>query len=343
LLLAAATVLAYAPRAGAQAVSPIDFGGESLGDVRLGVALAAVTELVDAPELLARPSSQGFVDDTFARLTDLASDPLVRGEVSRTREDLRAQTGAAFDRTLADRELAELTRSLLHALPAPRNRLCSVGILAEVAAYNARVLRSPSVDAEIRHALGKADVADTLVSSLSALRERVAAEPAGRWVEIARASGAVVAAILGPAATPPFPENSRVWLVLLRSRPTNADIVRRHTPHLWLDVVRFDGSHRTIGAYPSGGNFAHDAPHLSCAFDREPNDESERAVPLAPPPATTSAQLAASLTARCTARANSAVPYRVRDASDARFIIDEMLAAGVDAAAVMREAAARER
>jgi hypothetical protein len=33
----------------------------------------------------------------------------------------------------------------------------------------------------------------------------------------------------------------------------------------------------------------------------------------------------------------------VRDASDARFIIDEMLAAGVDAAAVMREAAVRER
>lgn len=333
----------HAPPAGAQAVSPIDFGSESLGDVRLGVALAAVTELVDAPELLARPSSQNFIDGTFARLSDMASDPLVRGEVSRTREDLRAQTGAAFDRTLADRELAELTRSLLRVLPSPRNRLCTVGLLAEVTAYNARVLRSPSVDAEVRRALGKADVADTLVSGLSALRARVAAEPAGRWTEIARASGSAVAAILGPAGTPPFPETSRVWLVLLRSHPTSADAVRRHTPHLWLDIVRFDGSHRTIGAYPAGGNFAEDSPHLSCAVDREPNDESERAVPLVPPPATTSAQLASALAARCTAHANSGGPYRVRDASDARFIIDEMLAAGVDAAAVMREAAVRER
>jgi hypothetical protein len=47
---------AAAPPAFAQAVSPIDYGPDSLAAARLGIALATIGELADAPELLARPS-----------------------------------------------------------------------------------------------------------------------------------------------------------------------------------------------------------------------------------------------------------------------------------------------
>jgi hypothetical protein len=213
-----------------------------------------------------------------------------------------------------------------------------VGILAESIAYNARVLRSPSVDADLRKTLGTASIADTLFPGLADMRSDLAVLHAGRWSEIANIATKIVAAIAGTSSSAPFPANHGVWLVLMRSGAVAGMTARRGTPHLWLDIVRFDGTHRAVGAYPAGGDFARDARRLICAFDREGDDESERAIPLVAPAGTTDAQLADALAARCTAEAKSPLPYRVRDASDARFIVDAMVAAGIDAAAVMREA-----
>ena len=332
-----ASVFGAAVPARAQIVSPVDFDAASLGDVRLGVALATVSELVDTPGLLARASSQTFVADTFARLLASTSDPVLHGRASAAEDDLRVPDGIAFDRTRAESDLTQLTRNLLRALPPPRDRLCLVGFFAEGIAYNARVLRSPSVDAELRKALASASVADTLVPGLATMRSDLAALRRGRWTEIGAGAMKIVAGIVGAAAEP-FPANDGVWVVLLRAYPVEGMTMRRGTPHLWLDVVRFDGSHRTIGAYPDDADFGRDSAHLACGFDREASDEGETAIPLVPPPGTSSEQLADALVARCAAHAKSSGSYRVRDASDARFVVDAMLAAGIDAAAVMREA-----
>ncbi len=341
--LALACALGFASPARAQVVSPLDFNAASLGDVRLGVALAVMSELVDAPALLVRPSSQSFVDDAFARILASTNDAVVRARSTAYRDDLRTQDGATLDRARADADLTALTRDVLHALPAPRDRLCVVGILAESIAYNARVLRSPTVDADLRKTLGAASIADTLFPGLAEMRSDLAVLHRGRWSEIASVATKIVTAIAGNSSEAPFPANHGVWLVLLRSASVDGMTARRGTPHLWLDIVRFDGTHRAVGAHPEGGDFARDARRLTCAFDREGNDESERAIPLVPPAGTTDAQLADAFTARCTAEAKSQIPYRVRDASDARFIVDAMLSAGIDAAAVMREATGRAR
>jgi hypothetical protein len=323
----------------AQAVSPIDFGTESLGDVRLGVAIATVAQLVDAPALLARSSSQSFVDDAFARLAAATDDARVRADVTRDRDDLRTDGAATFDRARADRDLVALVHDVLHAFAFPRDRLFDVGLLSQQSAYNARVLRSPSTDGEVRHALGAIDVADTLVVGLKALRQRLASVPAGHWSDIATQSGAIVAAILGPAVTPPFPESDAVWLVLFRARPTDI-AARRGTPRLFFDVVRFDGTHHTIGAYPAGsGGFTRDAPALVCGFDREGDAASERAIPIVPPPGTTDAQLADELETRCLASAKGTWRYRVTAATDARFIVDLLVNTVPDAASIVRQTA----
>jgi hypothetical protein len=317
----------------AQAVSPIDFGSTSLGDVRLGVAIATVAELADAPELLERPSSQSFVDDTFARVLSETNEPTLRVHAQRYRDDLRASAGIAFDRARADADLATFTRETLHALGVPRDRLCVVGILAEQISYNARVLRSVADDAQLRRAFARADVADGTVPGLATARARVASLPPERWPAIASAASDVVAAIVG-SESQPFPSGGGVWLVLLRSRPTLADAARHGTPHLWLDVVRFDGSHRSIGAYPGSGDFARDAGKMACEAGRENDTGSEGAVPVVPPTGTTSAQLAETLEARCASTA--ARVYRVAAASDARFVVDLLLGAGVDAGALLK-------
>ncbi len=331
----------FAAPISAQVVTPLGFDAASIGDVRLGVALATISELVDTPALLARPSSQSFVDDTFARIVASTNDAVVRARFGTYREDLRARDGAPFDRTRADGDLAAYTRDVLHALGSPRDRLCAVGLLAESIAYNARVLRSPSVDVDLRKALANAKIADTLFSGLSEQRAELAAMRPGRWVTIVEGARKIVTEIVGPDSAPPFPENGAVWVVLLRSGAVAGMSARRGTPHLWFDVVRFDDTHTTIGAYPRDADFAHDAHRLRCDVDREPDDASERALPIVPPPGTTSAQLADEFVARCTAQAKTSQPYRVRDASDARFIVDAMVAAGVDAAAIMRDATGR--
>jgi hypothetical protein len=320
----------------AQAVEPIAFGTGPLAQVRLGIALAASAELADAPDLLARPSSQAFVDDAFAFAQGEVRDAALRAEGVRARAALAATAGAPFDRARADAEVARYTRTLLRELGAPDDRLCALGILAEQTAYDARVLRSPADDARLRKAVGASDIADGSVPGLAGMRARLAALPAGRWDAIASAAGDVTSALLGPGASPPFPASDAVWMVLLRSRPTNADAERRGTPHLWLDVVRFDGSHRSFGAYPGGGDFTRDAHRLACAAGREDDAGSEGAVPVPPPPGTTVAQLAATIAARCAADTSIAGEYRVRAASDARYVVDLLLAAGVDAGPLLR-------
>jgi hypothetical protein len=62
-------------------------------------------------------------------------------------------------------------------------------------------------------------------------------------------------------------------------------------------------------------------------------------VPIEPPVGTTTAQLAEALETRCNARPPAPLTYRVAAASDSRYIVDALLAAGVDASAALKASA----
>lgn len=336
--------VAFAPQAAlAQAVSPIDFGTASLGDPRLGVAIAVMAELADAPELLARPSSQAFVDDAFARVAEVApADVLLRSRAERWRDALRVGAGA-FDRTAAYNAVGDLSKNLLRAAGAPRDKLIALGILAEQADYNARVLHDPVADGGVRAAIGANDVADTLVPGLRDLRDNLATLGFKHWSEIADGAEKLVVALLGSSLAAPFPASPAVWLVLLRTRTTGVDAARK-AEHYWLDIVRFDGTHQTIGAYPDGTTvFDRDTRTLLCALDKETDEVALRTIPVAPGPGTTSAQLATTLLRFCTDERRSGLHYRVKDADDDRFIADVLFRAGVPVTPLLRAAAGSTR
>lgn len=325
--------------ASAQAVSPIDYSAASLADPRLGVALATLSELADSTALLGRPSSQQFVDDTFAQVAQVAPlDPLVRAHADRWRDTLRVSSGP-FDRNAAYAAVAELTKSLLRAGGSPRDHLISLGVLAEQTSYNARVLRDPGIDVGDRAAIGADDAADTLVSNLQGLRGQLAALPAKQWTDTTTLSGKLVAALLGSSFDTPFPTSGRVWLVLLRTRKTSADAQRR-AEHYWLDVVRYDGTHQTIGGYPNDTtDFSHDARRLLCSFNKELDESADRIIPVTPGPATTNDQLADSLVKLCGDERISGLRYHVTDADDDRMIADILFRSGVLVGPLLKQAA----
>jgi hypothetical protein len=324
----------------AQAVSPIEYDTTSLADARLGVAIATMGELADAPELLARPSSQAFVDDTFAQLA-LTPDSLLRSAAQKRRDALRVNSIATFDRTAAYTATADLTKDALHAFGDSRGAFLSFGIVAEQTAYNARVLHDVAADAQDRSTIGKDAVADALVAGLKDLRAQLAAPGGHSWASTADVAQRIVAALLGSDIAVPFPKSAAVWLVLLRVRATNAD-ARRHAAHYFLDVVHYDGRHQTIGAYPDGG-FAYDRDtnRLSCALDREPEGSILRTVPISPGLGSSSAQLAEGLVRSCAAVGTEGLHYRVASADDDRVIADILFRNGVLVGPVLRAAMSR--
>jgi hypothetical protein len=341
---ALAAAVALAPQvAFAQAVSPIDFGAASLADPRLGVAVAAMAELADTPALLARPSSQQFIDDAFSRIAEAApTDVPLRSRAERWRDALRVGEGS-FDRDAAYTAVGDLSKNLLRAVGAPRDKLIALGILSEQAFYNARVLHDPVADGGVRAAIGANDAADTLIPGLRDLRDRVAMLGFKHWPEIADGAEKIVAALLGSTLSVPFPASPAVWLVLMRTRSTGVDKARK-AEHYWLDIVHFDGTHQTIGAYPDGTTaFDHDTRKLVCALDKESDEVSSRTIPVQPGPGTTSAQLATTLVRLCNDARMSGLRYRVKDADDDRFIADALFRAGVAVAPLLRAAVSSSR
>jgi hypothetical protein len=336
-LLLSAVLVAAALPAFAQAVSPIDYGPDSLAAPRLGIAIATVGELADAPELLARPSSQQFVDDTFARIAATTSDVMLRTHSAQRRDALRVGSGA-FDRSAAYAALADETKDTLRSVGAGNDKLVAFGILAEQTDYNARVLHDAAVDAQYRSSIGRDAYVDPLVPGLADLRAKLAAVTAQDWDASATAAEAVVGALLGSDVDVPFPRSSAVWLVLLRTRATSADS-RRHAAHYWLDIVHFDGKHRTIGGYPNGTlAFDRDAGRLVCEYDREPAVPSLQTIPVPPGLVSTSAQLATSLLQFCSDERTSGLPYHVADADDDRFVADILFRSGVLVGPLLRSA-----
>jgi hypothetical protein len=335
--LALAACLAASPTgARAQAVSPVDYGSDSLAPVRLGIALATIGDLADAPELLARPSSQQFVDDTFARIAATTSDDALKMHAARRRTAFNA--GPSFDRTAAYAALADETKDTLRAAGA-NGPLVAFGILAEQTDYNARVLHSAKDDAQDRSAIGREAGVDALVPGLAGLRAKLAALAPSDWDATATCAEAIVAALLGSDVAVPFPRSSGVWLVLLRTRATGAE-AQRHALHYWLDIVRFDGTHQTIGAYPDGTfAFDRDTSQLACRTDRELAEPSVAAIPVTPGAGSSSAQLAESLIHLCGDGRTAGLSYRVKNADDDRFIADILFRSGVSVGPLLRAAA----
>jgi len=175
-----AAVWLWSSPAFSQAVSPIEYDTTALADARLGVAVATMSELADAPELLARPSSQAFVDDTFAQIA-LTPDTLLRTRAERRRDALRVDSVATFDRSAAYAAMGDLTKNALLAFGAKRGAFLSLGIVAEQTAYNARVLHDAEADTQDRSTIGKDAVADSVVPGLKELRADLAAPAGHSW------------------------------------------------------------------------------------------------------------------------------------------------------------------
>ena len=323
-----------------QAVSPIEYDTTALADARLGVAIATMGELADAPELLARPSSLAFIDDTFAQLA-LTPDTLLRTRAQRRRDALRIDSIATFDRSAAYAATAELTKDALLAFGATRGGILSFGIVAEQTAYNARVLHDAEADTQDRSTIGKDAVADALVPGLKELRAEVAAPAGHPWASTADLAERIAGALLGSETGVPFPKSPAVWLVVLRVRATSAD-ARRHAAHYYLDVIRYDGRHQTIGGYPDGGlAYDHDTKHLSCGLDREPDGPILRTVPVTPGLGSSSAQLAEGLVRSCAAVGTEGLRYQVASADDDRLMADILFRNGVLVGPVLRAAMSR--
>lgn len=336
LALAGAALAPCAP-VSAQAVEGFSYGDSPLAAARLGVAFAAIAELADSPALLARPSSQAFADATFAQIPLLTREPALAPRVKALRALL--VPGAAGGRGAIDDALGDLERALPPALGAPRDRLFLVGALAEQVAYDARVLRDPAADRDGRAALAALDVADPYVPGLAGLRADLGREQPAAWQPIAASAARIVAALLGSVQAVPFPPSTGVWIILIRTRATPADAARGGAPHFSLDVVGFDGSHRSLAAYPGGGDeFARDAASMPCLPDREPavGHGSGRVAPVDPPPGVTVAQFARALETGCAAASAGRLRYVVREATDDRFLTGLLVASGVDAAPLLR-------
>jgi hypothetical protein len=335
-----AAVWLWSSPAFSQAVSPIEYDTTALADARLGVAVATMSELADAPELLARPSSQAFVDDTFAQIA-LTPDTLLRTRAERRRDALRVDSVATFDRSAAYAAMGDLTKNALLAFGAKRGAFLSLGIVAEQTAYNARVLHDAEADTQDRSTIGKDAVADSVVPGLKELRADLAAPAGHSWESTADVAQRIVAALLGSDTAVPFPKSAAVWIVVLRVRATSAD-ARRHAAHYFLDVVHYDGRHQTVGAYPDGGlAYGHDTNRLSCALDREPDGSILRTVPVTPGLGSSSAQLAEGLVRSCAAVGTEGLHYRVASADDDRLIADILFRNGVLVGPVLRAAMSR--
>jgi hypothetical protein len=336
-LVLAAALSATALPAFAQAVSPIEYGPDSLATARLGIAIATIGELADAPELLVRPSSQQFVDDTFAQIAVATTDVVLRTHGAKRRDTLRVGSGP-FDRAAAYAALADETKDILRSIGAGNGKLVAFGILVEHTDYNARVLHDAADDAGYRADIAGDGELDVLVPGLKDLRAKLAAVAPQDWDASATAAETIVAALLGSDFAVPFPRSPAVWLVLLRTRATSAD-ARRHAAHYWLDIVDFDGKHRTVGGYPNGTlAFDRDAGRLVCEFDREPAVATLLTIPVPPGVGSTSAQLATSLLQFCSDERTSGLPYHVADADDDRFVADMLFRSGVVVGPLLRAA-----
>jgi len=328
-----ALLLFVAPIGGQAAgfVSKIDYGSGSRAVARAGVAGATVAELMDSPPLLAEPDAQNFVDAAFAQLESLATDDeVLRHRYVALRGRLRARDGK-FDRAGALVTFQSLTVDLLHALGGQRSGLFLIGTAAQQVEYNARVLREAQTDRDLRKLLGSVDDGDAVFSEIGPLRAKLAALGPEDWKQSETLAHAIVVAILGSADVAPFPPVPGIWTILVRSRPAGSGPAKREVQHVSIDVVWFDGRHRTFAGYPDGGtDFAHDADRLECLRDREPQTGTTHAVPIAPPAGLSYDAVAASFERSCDQIENRPPPYSVSEASDDKLISAMLSAAHID-------------
>jgi hypothetical protein len=329
---AAAALVLAAPAGGRAAgvVSTIDFGTGSRAVARAGVAGETVAELLDSPPLLAEPAAQHFVDVAFAQLETLAQDETLKRRYAALRGRLRPGDGK-FDRTLALRTFQTLTVDLLHALGGAREGLFVLGTAAQHVDYNSRVLREAQTDRELRGLIGSVADGDGVFPEVGPLRAKLAAAAPEDWKDSEALAHAIVVAILGSADAAPFPSSPGIWTILVRTRPAGSGAEKRDAPHDSLDVVWFDGRHRTFAGYPAGGtDFARDADRLECLRDREPQSGTLQAVPVAPPAGVSYDAVAASFERSCDAIDVRPPPYLVSEASDAKLIAAMLSAAHID-------------
>jgi len=282
------------------AATNVSTGAAARTDARLGYDAYAVSNLISTPAVLAGEDAQRFVDATFAEMEARADAPL-RARLRSVRELVRATPGN-FDPADAGRSFLAANRDLATTLDGAGFSGYELGGYVATVAFNARVLREEATDTDFRRAIGDIGALDASMPGLAAARARLAADSSAAWDTIANDADAVAALVLG---TPPpqfRPAAHSVWALLVRGRPIAGDGPRSGGLHTSLEIVYGDGTHRTVGAYPSGKyDFSATGGPLLCETDLEPAGGPSRAYALVAPKNVSYDTLAERFLKACTA------------------------------------------
>ena len=174
-----------------------------VGDLRAGVAVATMNELVDNPQILVQPDAQQFLDQLFAYLKTLGTSD-DQAHLDAARAGLRPEAVAATAKQRLEKKkidpFAPIMQALL-ALPRPRVLIILYGTFAAQGAYNAVVQRDAALAQLVQRQTAGDAAYDALVPGLANARSALGAVKSGDWSGLNAAHAEVVRVLMAPQAS----------------------------------------------------------------------------------------------------------------------------------------------
>ncbi|HXW77379.1 MAG TPA: hypothetical protein VEJ20_08225, partial [Candidatus Eremiobacteraceae bacterium] len=113
-------------RAGNPLTEPIDYGTGLIGDARLGVGAARLTDLFDYPDALKERSTQTFIDDWFAHFSAVLSTADLRATLAQQRQLF--VYGPTSDFQSAEKTFVAATLPLMNSLNTDERQSLFLGL-----------------------------------------------------------------------------------------------------------------------------------------------------------------------------------------------------------------------
>ena len=170
-----------------------------VGDLRAGVAVAAVNEMLERPDMIFEPDVQSFIDGLFVHLGNAAGDG-AREDLRTARQSLRPAEVAAGVASRSKSKDPNPYQSFLKAIfhvPHGRYVIMLYGMFAAQGAYNAVVIRDVRAAQMMQQQVATDPSYDTILPGLSEARQSLAHLHDDDWAAQSREFTAVVGTILG--------------------------------------------------------------------------------------------------------------------------------------------------